>query len=74
MMNPTKFGSLHLNTPRSRYEFLNLVFKSVKNKKIKANTVTDRWGPPVSRTHTSATPNRGGVQLEIARQRRGLRR
>ena len=36
MMNPTKFGSLNLNTPSSRYEFLKYVFKYVKtNKKIK---------------------------------------
>ena len=30
MRNPTKFGSLNLDTPTSRYEFLKLVFKSVK--------------------------------------------
>ena len=35
-MNPTKFGSLKLDTPSSRYEFLKHVFKYVKtNKKIK---------------------------------------
>ena len=54
MMNPIKFGSLHLDTPSSRYEFLKLVLKSMKNKKIKINTQTDRWGPLVSRTHASA--------------------
>ena len=32
MMNPTKFGSPHLDTPSSRYNFCKLVFKSVKNK------------------------------------------
>ena len=26
----------------------------MKNKKIKTNIVTDRWGPLVSRTHASA--------------------
>ena len=51
-----KIGSLHFDTPSSRYEFLKLVFKSVKNKKIKTNTVTDGWGPLVSRTQASATP------------------
>ena len=61
MMNPTKFGSLHLDTPNSRYEFLKLLFESVKNKKIKANTVTDRWGPLVSRTHVLVNQNRGGI-------------
>ena len=37
MMNLTKFGSPHLDTPSSRYEFLKLVTKSVKKliKKIK---------------------------------------
>ena len=36
MMNPTKFGSLDLDTPSSRYEFLNHAFKSMKtNKEIK---------------------------------------
>ena len=54
MMKPTKFGSLHLDTPSSRYEFLKLVLKSMKNKKININTQTDRWGPLVSRTHASA--------------------
>ena len=45
MRNPTKFGSLNLDTPASRYEFFKLVFKYVKrNKKFKANTQTDRWG------------------------------
>ena len=44
-MNPTKFGSLHLNTPRSRYEFLNLVFKSVKNKKNQNKHSDWQMGP-----------------------------
>ena len=29
-MNPTKFGSPHLNPPSSRYEFLKFAFKYVK--------------------------------------------
>ena len=33
MMNLTKFGSPHLDTPSSRYEFLKMAFKFVKNKK-----------------------------------------
>ena len=61
MMNPTKFGSPHLDTPSSRYEFLKLVFKSMKNKKNQYNTVIDTWGLLVSRTHASATENIGGV-------------
>ena len=54
MVNPTKFGSLNLDTPSSRYEFLKLVSKSVKiNKKFKATLrVTDgacsQWDPPIS--------------------------
>ena len=32
MINSTKFGSPHLDTPSSRYEFLKHAFKSVKNK------------------------------------------
>ena len=36
MRNRTKFGSLNLDTPNSRYEFLKHIFKSAKtNKKIK---------------------------------------
>ena len=54
-----KFGSLNLDTPRSRYGFLKFVFKSIKNKKIKTNTQTDRWGPLVSMTHASVTPGKG---------------
>ena len=54
MMNPTKFGSLNLDTPSSRYEFLKLVFKSVKrNKKFKATLrladgARGQRDPPVS--------------------------
>ena len=59
MMNPTKFGSLHLDTRSPRYEFLKLVFKFVKNKKIKTSTQTDKWGPLVNRTHASVTPGSG---------------
>ena len=29
-MNPTKFGSPHLDTPNSRYNFCKFTFKSVK--------------------------------------------
>ena len=50
MMNPTKFGSLNLDTPSSRYEFLKHVFKSVKKIRKTKNTQTDRWGPLVSKT------------------------
>ena len=55
-MNPTKFGSLNLDTPSSRYEFLKHVFKYVKtNKKIKDTLrLTDgargQWGLLVSET------------------------
>ena len=50
-MNPTKFGSLHLDIPSSRYEFLKHAFKSVKNKSEKSNTTqTDSQGPLVSGT------------------------
>ena len=59
MRNPSKFVSPKLDTPSSRYEFLKLVFKSVKHKKNQYNTVPDRWGPLVSRTHASATPGLG---------------
>ena len=61
MRNPTKFGSLNLDTPSSRYEFLKLVFKSVKiYKKFKAILrMTD--GPTVNGTHPSANQNRGGI-------------
>ena len=61
MMNPIKFGSYHLDTPSSRYEFLKLAFKSVKKKKNQYNTVTDRWGPLVSRTHAPVTRNKGSI-------------
>jgi hypothetical protein len=35
-MNPTKFGSLNLDTPNSSYEFLKLAFKS--ENQFKKNT------------------------------------
>ena len=38
MMNPTKFGSTHLDAPSSRYEFLKHAFKSVKTNKKSKNT------------------------------------
>ena len=50
MMNPTKFGSLNLDTPSSRYEFLKHVFKSIKKIRKSKNKQTDRWGPLVSET------------------------
>ena len=40
-MNPTKFGSPHLDTPSSRYEFLKFVTKSV-NKINKENQISNR--------------------------------
>ena len=55
MRNPTKFGSLNLDNPSSRYEFLKLVFKSMKiNKKFKATLrltdgVRGQRDPPVSK-------------------------
>ena len=55
-MNPTKFGSLNLDTPIYRYEFLKHVFNYVKtNKKIKESLrLTDgacgQWDPLVSET------------------------
>ena len=50
MRNPTKFVSLNLDTPSSRYEFLKHVFKSVKKIRKTRNTPTNRWGPLVSET------------------------
>ena len=55
MMNPTKFGSLNLDTPSSRYEFLKHVFKSVKKKENqRTHRLTDgtrgQRGPLVSET------------------------
>ena len=40
----------------STYEFLKHTFKSVKTIRNPRHTVTDRWGPLVSRTHPSVTP------------------
>jgi hypothetical protein len=37
MMNPTKFGSSHLDLPSSRYEILRFAFKSVKKNKNKTS-------------------------------------
>ena len=39
-MNPTKFGSSHLDTPSSRYKFLKFVPKSMK--KNKENQISNR--------------------------------
>ena len=41
MMNLTKFGSPHLDTPSSRYEFLKFVTKFVK-KINKENQISNR--------------------------------
>ena len=41
MMNLTKFSSPHLDTPRSRYEFLKFVTKSMK-KINKENQISNR--------------------------------
>ena len=54
MMNPTKFGSPHLDVYNSTYEFLKHTFKSMKTITNPRHTVTNRWGPLVSRTHASA--------------------
>ena len=48
-MKPIKFGSPHLDTPNSRYEFLKFAFKSVKiNPENQIQNLTDSWGPHVS--------------------------
>ena len=52
MMNPTKFGSLNLDIPSFRYEFLKYVFKYMKKLRKSKNRQTDRWGPLVSETKT----------------------
>ena len=53
MINPTKFGSAHLDTRSSRYEFLKFVTKSMKinqEKHFKYQLTT--------RTHGSTGPTR----------------
>jgi hypothetical protein len=64
-MNLTKFGSLHLNTPNSRYEFLKFAFKSVKTNKEKHSKTRNplhaphsdwRLGPAVNRPHLPVKP------------------
>ena len=49
MMNPTKFGSLNLDTPRISYEFLNFASKSrnhlQKNKNCLNATCTQLSAP-----------------------------
>ena len=62
-MNPIKFGSPHLDTPSSRYNFCKLVFKSVKNKQKQTlnamytrsttHSGTNSWAPPVSEAQQS---------------------
>ena len=47
MMNPTKFGSPHLDTPSSRYNFLMFAFKYVKiNKENQIPNRTQQLGAP----------------------------
>ena len=73
MMNPTKFGSPHLDTPSSRYNFCNLATKSVKiykENKIHSGsatgytrsihpTVTNVWAPKVNQPHMSVRTRQG---------------
>ena len=54
MMNPTKFGSPKMDIYNSTYEFLKHAFKSTKTIRNPRHTVTDKWGPLVSRTHALA--------------------
>ena len=64
MRNLTKFGSLKLDTPSTRYKFLKLVFKSMK--KIRKSKPTHRltdgahgqWDPPVSEPKQRTTFDR----------------
>jgi len=59
-MNLTKFGSLHLATPSSRYECLKFAFKSVKNKSRKHFKNRLTLGPMSQRDpHVSDTQNTG---------------
>ena len=65
-MNPTKFGSPHLDTPSSRYNFCKLVTKSVKkiNKENQISTQALQLGAPdvytplrlMTRPHGSTDP------------------
>ena len=58
-MRPTKFGSPHLDTPSSRYEFLNHAFKSMKINQI-IHRLTDgaRWSVGPTRQRLQS---RGGA-------------
>ena len=74
-MNPKKFGSPHLDTPSSRYNFCKFASKSVKtNRENQIHSrsaarytrsihpaVTDVWAPKVNRTHTFVRPRQGGA-------------
>ena len=68
MMNPTKFGSPHLDTPSLKYEFFKLTFKSMKNKKNQYNTVIERWGPLVN--GPTRQRQRTEVAFRLAKSRR----
>ena len=57
-MKPKKFGSPHLDTPSSRYEFLKFAFKSVKINL--ENNSKNRLTPGA---RMSATQNRGAACL-----------
>ena len=50
MMNLTKFVSSHLDTPSSRYEFLKVVFKSLK--------IIQKQLNPKCKVHPAYTPQR----------------
>ena len=72
MMNPAKFGSPHLDTPNSRYDFCKFVYKSMKIKKEKhfknpkyamhtrssAPTMTDAWVLQSTRPHPIDTQSK----------------
>ena len=51
MMNPTKFGSLNLDTPSSRYEFLKFATKyRIINKENRISNRAQLLGAPSSYT------------------------
>ena len=75
MLNPTKFGSLNLDTPSSRYEFFKNVFKSVKiNKKIKESLRLTDWAHDQRGPLVSETKIEDNVWPVIAHRWWGLRR
>ena len=59
MRNPTKFGSLNLDTPSPRYHFLKLAQKSGKEITKPKTTDTDTRDPQVSRPHMIVKPRQG---------------